>query len=81
MGVSGTAAVTADEVKTGQISGKMMTENGAPLSYGTVLFFSEAIGPPPLVNRYMRAPENITDTDGRGKFSAVLMARAIGSNW
>lgn len=62
----------ADEVTTGRITGKILIKDEGPMAEGTVMFFSYATGPPPLVKRYMRTPEHITDTDNAGKFSVLL---------
>jgi hypothetical protein len=69
---SASIVIAADEGKTGRISGTMMIKDGGPMADGTVLFFSAALGPPPVEKKYMRSAENIAVTDNAGKFSAVL---------
>ena len=72
MGFLSTLVLYTDEAETCQVSGVMMMKDGSPVADGTVLFFSEAAGPPPRENRYMRTPENIAATDSRGEFSVEL---------
>ncbi len=65
-------SVGAEKVRTGRITGKMMVSGKGPMADGTALFFSDAIGPPPLENRYMRTADHVSGTDDKGVFSAVL---------
>jgi hypothetical protein len=67
-------AVAADKTGTGRVSGKIMLKDSGPVADGMVLFFSYSIGPPPLEDKYMRAPEIIAGTNSSGLFSAVLPA-------
>ncbi len=62
----------AQEVKTGTISGQIMTQGGAPMSEGMVFFFNAASGPPPSRQKYWRIPDSMANTDANGKFSAEL---------
>lgn len=74
IGLLFTAAFAADNAGTGRVSGTIMLKDSGPMADGMVLFFSDSIGPPPLDNKYMRAPEIIAVTDSRGSFSAGLPA-------
>ena len=65
-------SVSAGEMITGTISGKIMIRDGGPMADGVVLFFNDATGPPPDIDKYMRVPLEITNTDGMGRFTADL---------
>ncbi len=60
------------EAFAGHIVGNVMSREGKPVIEGTVLFYSDALGPPPDINKYMRTPENIAQTDRHGNFKAEL---------
>ncbi len=64
--------VLGGEAVAGQITGNLMNKAGEAVTEGTVLFFSDALGPPPDTNKYMRTPENITQTDNQGNFKALI---------
>lgn len=71
---SASAVVAAGKIETGRISGTVTVEGTGPVADGMVLFFSKAAGPPPDINKYMRTPEHVADTDSKGEFSTVLPA-------
>lgn len=64
---------SSQEVRTGVITGKLMTKEGIPMSGGTVFFFNAETGPPPSPDRYWRVPDEIAEMDGEGRFSVVLL--------
>jgi hypothetical protein len=65
-------AVAADNTGRGSVSGKIVLKDSGPMVDGTVLFFDDSTGPPPLEDQYMRVPDRIAGTDSRGGFSAEL---------
>ena len=65
-------SVSAEEVTTDSISGKILIRDGSMLAEGVVLFFNDMIGPPPDPDKYMRVPVNIANTDDDGRFTAKL---------
>jgi len=64
--------VSGQEIKTGTITGQLMTKGGAPLSGGQAFFFNDASGPPPSAEKYWRIPDYVTRIDDQGKFSLDL---------
>jgi len=64
--------VFGQEIKTGTISGQLMTKGGSPLSGGQAFFFNNASGPPPSADKYWRIPDYVTRIDEQGKFSLNL---------
>jgi len=61
----------AEGVAQGTITGKMMIEDGSPMSDGAVLVYS-AKGPLPMPDKYFRVPDNVVFIDENGKFSAEI---------
>ncbi len=59
---------------TGTVTGRLLATTGEPLSGGMVYFFSEALGPPPSQDKYMRVPDFMEALDGEGRFSVTLPA-------
>jgi hypothetical protein len=64
--------VSGQEIKTGTITGQLMTKGGAPLSGGQAFLFNDASGPPPSAEKYWRIPDYVTRIDDQGKFSLDL---------
>ncbi len=64
--------VSGQEIKTGTITGQLMTKGGVPLSGGQAFFFNDASGPPPSAEKYWRIPDYVTHIDDQGKFSLDL---------
>ncbi len=67
-----TVIIMAGEALGGHIAGSVMSRDGAPVAEGVVLFFSDALGPAPDVNKFMRTPESIAHTDRHGNFKMEL---------
>ncbi len=65
-------AVRPDTVKTGSISGQLLTTAGEPLAGGMVYFFDTAVGPPPAHEKYWRVPDFMKRLDTEGKFTMEL---------
>ncbi len=65
-------AVQPEAVKTGSISGQLLTSKGEPLAGGTVYFFDPTVGPPPAHEKYWRVPDFMKRLDGEGKFNMTL---------
>ncbi|SPP99893.1 conserved exported hypothetical protein [Candidatus Sulfobium mesophilum] len=70
------AAVVASsqEVGRGKITGQLMTEDGTPMSGGSVFFFNDATGPPPSQEKYWRVPDAAAPIGEGGRFSMELPA-------
>lgn len=66
------AAISAQEVKKGTITGQIMIKGGGPMAGGMVFIFNDASGPPPSRDRYWRVPDNVVTMDSEGRFSADL---------
>jgi hypothetical protein len=66
------ALVSAQEVGKGKIVGKLMTQDGKPMSGGSVFFFNDATGPPPSQEKYWRIPDALALIDEEGRFSMEL---------
>ncbi len=65
--VAGTATL-----KTGTVTGQILTTDGTPLAGGIVHFFSDATGPPPSQDKYWRVPDFMQTLDNDGKFTVAL---------
>ncbi len=68
----GTASAFAQEAGKGKITGKLMTQDGRPMSGGSVFFFNDATGPPPSQEKYWRVPDAVAPIDEEGGFSMEL---------
>lgn len=67
-------AATAQEIKTGAVTGTIMLKGAGPMAGGLVFLFNDASGPPPSPDRYWRVPDEIVPTNHEGKFTAELVA-------
>lgn len=56
----------------GKIAGKLMIEDGRPMSGGSVFFFNDATGPPPSQEKYWRVPDAVAPIGDGGRFSIEL---------
>lgn len=56
----------------GSISGQVMISKDVPMADGLIYFFNDDSGAPPSFDRYWRVPDEVVNTDMRGKFRAVL---------
>jgi hypothetical protein len=61
-----------EAVKTGTVSGQLLTTGGEPLAGGMVYFFNDAVGPPPAHEKYWRVPDFMKPLDNEGRFTVVL---------
>jgi hypothetical protein len=59
-------------LKTGTLSGQILTKGGVPLAGGMVHLFNDAAGPPPSQDKYWRVPDFMQALDSDGKFTVVL---------
>jgi hypothetical protein len=64
--------VSAQETGKGKITGKLLTEDGKPMSDGSVFFFNAATGPPPSQEKYWRVPDAVAPIGDKGGFSLEL---------
>jgi len=65
-------AVGTNTLKTGTLSGQILTTGGTPLAGGMVHFFNDAAGPPPSQDKYWRVPDFMQALDSDGRFTVVL---------
>lgn len=61
------------EVNTGTVTGLIVVKGKGPMTGGTVFFFNEASGPPPLHTKYWRVPTDAFRVDENGRFNAILL--------
>jgi len=66
------AGAFAQEAGKGKITGKLLTEDGRPMSGGSVFFFNAATGPPPSQEKYWRVPDAVAKIGDGGWFSLEL---------
>lgn len=64
--------VSAQEIKKGRISGKLMIKDGGPMGESLVHFFNAETGPIPDPDKYWRVPDFITDIKENGEFTTEL---------
>lgn len=64
---------SAQEIGKGKIAGKLMLEDGSPMSGGSVFFFNDATGPRPSEERYWRVPDAVAPIGDGGRFSMELL--------
>jgi hypothetical protein len=67
------AGASAQEVGKGKITGRLMLEDGRPMSGGSVFFFNDATGPRPSEERYWRVPDAVAAIGDGGRFSMELL--------
>jgi len=67
-----TAGVMAQEREIGNLTGRILTTDGSPLSDGMVFFFRDDSGPVPFPERYWRVPDFVGDLDREGRFFMKL---------
>jgi hypothetical protein len=65
-------SVAAEELKTATVTGRVAAKSGAPMSEAYVYLFNAALGPPPLMERYWRLPDEIVMADSDGRFTAQV---------
>ncbi len=70
--LSFTATAGAADVKTGYITGKLLVKGGGSMAGGTVFLFNDLTGPPPDLDKYWRAPDELAEIDKDGRFTAEL---------
>ena len=58
--------------KMGIVTGKVMLDNGSPMTGGKAVFFREGTGQPPHPTRYLRPPDEVFEIGKAGEFKAVL---------
>jgi len=65
-------AAAAQEQKTATVTGRVAAKSGAPMAEAYVYLFNAALGPPPLMDRYWRLPDEIVMSDLEGRFTAQI---------
>lgn len=63
----------ADETKPGRMTGVLARKDGRPLNYGLIYLFDHFSGPPPIIEKYWRIPDEIFEVDERGRFDIELI--------
>lgn len=58
-----------EEEDVGNITGKLMLNNGQPMSGAIVFLFDAASGPAPMLGKFWRVPDVISETDDAGEFN------------
>lgn len=72
--LAGAPPVTAEESKPGRLSGVLAHKDGRPVSYGVIYLFDDLAGPPPVMEKYWRVPNEIFEVDADGRFDFELPA-------
>lgn len=67
-------SAAAGENKPGRLSGVLAHRDGRPLEYGMIYLFNSSAGPPPIMDRYWRVPDEISELDENGRFDLELAA-------
>ncbi len=67
------ALTGASAQETGRMVGRVLTEDGKPMSGGSVFFFNDSTGPPPSQEKYWRVPDAVAPIDEEGRFSVELL--------
>jgi hypothetical protein len=62
----------AEELKSATVTGRVATKSGAPMAEAYVYLFNETLGPPPLMDRYWRLPDEIVMSDMEGRFTTQV---------
>ena len=65
-------AAGAEELRSATVTGRVAAKSGAPMAEAYVYIFNDALGPPPSPNKYWRLPDEITQADQNGQFTAHL---------
>lgn len=58
-----------EEENVGNITGKLILNDGQPMSGATVFLFDAAVGPAPVLGKFWRVPDVIAETDENGGFN------------
>jgi hypothetical protein len=66
------SVVSAQELKKGRISGKLMIKDGGPMGDSMIHFFNAETGPIPNPDKYWMVPDDITETNQNGEFTIEL---------
>jgi hypothetical protein len=65
---------SAQDAGKGKMIGRLLMEDGSPMSGGSVFFFNDATGPRPSEERYWRVPDAVGTIGEAGRFSMELPA-------
>lgn len=66
------STLSAEEIKTGWISGKITIKDSDAMSGGMIVLFNVKSGPPPSADKYVRVPDIMGDIDTEGKFHLLI---------
>ena len=61
-----------EEAKPGRMTGVLAHKDGRPLNYGFIYLFDHLSGPPPIIEKYWRIPDEIFEIDENGRFDIEL---------
>lgn len=64
----------AEDNRSARLTGVLAHKDGRPLAYGFVYLFDDSAGPPPVIERYWRIPNEIFELDEHGRFDIELPA-------
>ncbi len=64
----------AEDNRPARLTGILAHKDGRPLAYGFVYLFDDSAGPPPIIERYWRIPNEIFELDEHGRFDIELPA-------
>lgn len=69
-----TMFAVAEDNRPARLTGVLAHKDGRPLAYGFVYLFDSSAGPPPVIERYWRIPNEIFELDEHGRFDIELPA-------
>lgn len=62
----------ATDLKPGTVTGRVLVKGGTPLSWGEIMLYDAAAGPPPMPEKYDRIPDIIRIIDADGMFKVDM---------
>lgn len=66
------SSAAAEETGYCRLKGELTYKDGRPLAQGMVYLYDRAVGPPPLIERYWRVPDQVSELDEDGQFDLEL---------
>ncbi len=61
-----------EELGNGRLTGILARQDGRQLSHGVLYLFNGAAGPPPVIEKYWRIPDQTAELDDQGRFDLEL---------
>jgi len=62
------ALAMAEVSRPARLSGAFAYKDGRPLSSGMIYLYDHAAGPPPIIEKYWRVPDQVAEVDEQGHF-------------